>query len=347
VPPLRIAVRDAIDTKGNPFYRRAARQLFLALRNDRPVGRIAAIENRGHNEFHGDRVGFFGFFECIDEPAIARALFDAASTWLAGRGLGTMRGPMNPSTNDECGLLIDGFQHHPMIMTTWNPPYYAPLVEGAGLEKVKDLVAFYLPMAGERAMLLPERYQVHAERALRGRKLVFRDLSLKRFDREVELCWGIYNAAWERNWGFVPMAKAEFLHLAGVLRHILLPQFTYMAEIDDEPAAFSIVVPDYNEVFKRIPNGRLFPTGLFKILRAKSRIRSGRMMALGIKPEHRKRGLLPLFVNEAFRRGVAYGARGAEASWILEDNVAMIRPMEALGLTPYRRWRIYEKPVAR
>ncbi len=347
VPPLRIAVRDALDKKNNPFYRDADRQLFLALRSGVPVGRIAAIENRAHNRFHNDRVGFFGFFECQDDQEAATALFASAETWLRSRGLNIMRGPTNPSTNHECGLLVRGFRWHPMIMTTWNPRYYSTLVEGAGFSKAKDLLAYFFPMQGERAFELPEQYRRHAERALKGAKLTFRDIDLKKFDPEVERCWEIYNSAWDDNWGFFPMSHESFLHEAKVLKYICLPQFTFMAEVDGEPAGFMIIVPDFHHAFKAVGNGRLFPTGLLKILAAKRRLRSGRIMILGAKAEFRSRGIFALFAHEMFRRGKAYGAVGAEASWILEDNDKLVKPIEALGAKEYRRWRLYDRTIAR
>ena len=346
VPPLRIAVRDALDRK-NPFYKSADRQLFLALRNGTPVGRIAAIQNRAHNEFHGDRVGFFGFFECRPDPEAAAALFAAADKWLAGRGLDTMRGPMNPSTNHECGMLVDGFDQHPMIMTTWNPRYYSDLLEAQGFTKAKDLLAYFFPLQGDRAIELPERYRAHAERALRGHKLVFRDIDLAHFDDEVARCWEVYNSAWEKNWGFVPMSHESFLHEAKVLKYIIIPQFAFIAEVDGEPAGFMIIVPDFHRAFKAIGNGRLLPTGLFKLLTAKSKLRTGRVMILGAKAEHRARGIFALFMHEMFRRAREYNAVGAEASWVLEDNDKLNRPLTALGAKEYRRWRIYDRPIRR
>ena len=345
VPPLRIAVRDALDTKANPFYREADRKLFLALRNGQPVGRIAAIENRAHNAFHSDRVGFFGFFECQNDQEAADALFDATQTWLAARGLDTMRGPTNPSTNHECGMLVQGYRQHPMIMTTWNPRYYPTLVEAAGFAKAKDLLAYFFPMQGPGAFQMPERYRLLAERALGGRELTFRDLDMKDFDREVEKCWEIYNEAWDKNWGFFPMSHDSFLHEAKVLKYIVWPGFTFMAEIDGEPAGFMIIVPDFHHAFKAVGNGRLLPTGIFKLLAAKRRIKSGRIMILGAKAEHRKRGIFALFAYEMFRRGKEFNGVAAEASWILDDNDNLNRPLAAMGAKEYRRWRIYDKDI--
>jgi GNAT superfamily N-acetyltransferase len=345
VPPLRIAVRDALNKKANPFYRTADRQLFLATRNGKPVGRIAAIENRAHNEFHHDRVGFFGFFECGEDQEAAAALFDAAEGWLASRGLDTMRGPMNPSTNHECGLLVRGFRWHPMIMTTWNPRYYSTLIEQAGFVKAKDLLAYFFPLDGPRAFQLPDRVRHVAERSLRGKTLTFRDLNLKDFGREVDRCWEIYNSAWESNWGFFPMSRESFTHEAQVLKYIVNPRFTLMAEVNGEPAGFMIIVPDFHHAFKAIGNGRLLPTGLFKLLAAKPKLRTGRIMILGAKPQYRSRGIFALFAHELSVRARTYGVQGAEASWILEDNDKLNRPLQAMGAKEYRRWRIYDRPV--
>ena len=205
VPPLRIAVRDALDEKKNPFYRNASRQLFLAVRDGTLVGRIAAIENRAHNRFHQDKVGFFGFFECADDQEVADALFTAAEEWLRARGLDTMRGPMNPSTNHECGMLVEGFDVHPIFMTNWNPAYFLPLMDRAGFEKAKDLFAYWVQVSGPGKVPLPPRFAALAQRAIADSRVTFRDIDIRRFDEEVDVLWGIYNAAWERNWGFVPV----------------------------------------------------------------------------------------------------------------------------------------------
>jgi len=346
VPPLRIAVADALDKKANPFYKTADRQLFLALRDGKPVGRIAAIENRAHNEFHQDRVGFFGFFECKDDQEAAAALFGRAEKWLTERGLDTVRGPMNPSTNHECGLLVGGFEQHPMIMTTWNPQYYPALIENAGFAKAKDLLAYYFAMTGEHAFEMPERVTALAKRALGGKNLVFRDLDRKDFKAEVDRGWEIYNSAWESNWGFFPMSQESFYHEAKFLKYIVLPEFAFMAEVDGEPAGIMIVVPDLHHVYKAIGNGRLFPTGLFKLLAMKKKLKTGRVMILGAKPEFRNRGIFAIFASEMFRRGKLAGGVGVEASWILEDNDKLNLPLRSMGAKEYRRWRIYDRAVA-
>jgi hypothetical protein len=341
VPPLRVSVYDALDVKKNPFYRDAERELFLALRDGEVVGRIAAIENRAHNRFSEDRVGFWGFFECVDDQEVADALFAAAHGWLDARGLDTMRGPMNPSTNYECGLLVDGFENRPTFMTAWNPPYYDALCTRAGLVKAKDLLGFWFP-ATEPGYQLPEFVVRQAERALEKGRITFRDLEPRHFDREVAACWEIYNDAWERNWGFVPMSRAEFEHTAKDMKQLLWPQLAFMASVDGVPAGFMLAVPDYNEALIRNRSGRLFPLGLLRLLWGKRTIKTARVMALGVKGSFRSRSILALFTHEVMRRGLAMGKIGAEASWLLEDNQLIVKPMRAMGARERMRWRVYE-----
>ena len=344
VPPLRATVHDALDRAKNPFYVDADRELFIARRGGVVVGRIAAIENRAHNDFHGDRVGFWGFFECVDDQDVADALFDAAERWLGARGLDVLRGPMNPSTNYECGLLIDGFEHRPSFMTTWNPPYYVSLCERAGFGKAKDLVAYFIPMA-DPSWSLPPTFERLAERAVLKSRVAFRDLDLRRFEQELEVCWDVYNAAWERNWGFVPMSKQEFVHMARDMKPLLNPRYAFAADVDGRTVAFMLAVPDYSAVLQRIGSGRLFPTGALRLLVGKRSIHDWRVMALGLRREYRTRGILPLFAWEAFRRGRQAGEQGAEASWILEDNEPMNRAMAAMGTRIHRRWRVYDRGI--
>ena len=344
MPPLRATVYDALDRKKHPFYADADRELFLARRGKRIVGRIAAIENRAHNTFHGDRVGFWGFFECADDQEAADALFAAASGWLTARGLDVLRGPMNPSTNYECGLLIDGFEHRPSFMTAWNPPYYTTLCDRAGMQKAKDLVGYFIPM-GDRGWNMPESFERLAERSLRRSRVAFRDLDLRRFEQELEVVWDVYNAAWERNWGFVPMSKQEFVHMARDMKPLIEPRYAFAADVDGRTVGFMLAVPDYSSVLQRIGNGRLFPTGAIRLLLGKRTIHDWRVMALGLRPEYRARGILPLFAWEAYRRGREANEQGAEASWILEDNERMNRPMTAMGTQIYRRWRVYDRDI--
>ena len=345
VPPLRISVKDVIDTK-NPFYRNADRELFLATdENGRLLGRIAAIENRAHNRFHEDRVGFFGFFECTDDHEVASALFGAAEDWLKKRSLTVMRGPMNPSTNHECGMLVEGFDVHPVFMTNWNPAYYLPIMDRAGFSAAKDLYAYWMQGTGPDRNILPPRFAALAERAVESRGVTFRDVDLRRFDQEVDMLWDVYNAAWERNWGFVPMSRDELVHMARDLKPLIDPKFAFVAEVRGEPVGVMINLLDFAEAQVRIPSGRLLPFGFLRLLAGKRTIRTVRMMVLGIKARHRTRSILPLFAHELYRRAAAANVFGGEASWILEDNIQMVRAMESMGARLYRKWRIYDRPI--
>ena len=341
VPPLRAVVKDLLDQKGNPFYRNAARALFIAHRDGRPLGRIAAIENRWHNEHHGDRVGFFGFFECVDEPEAAEALFGAAERWLRERGLDRVRGPVSPSMNHECGLLVDGFEHPPVLMTPWNPPYYAALIERSGYTGAQDLLGYWVP-AGDR-LAVPERVARLAERVRQRTGVTFRELDAKVLEREARRVLALYSDAWGGNWGFVPPSWDEFWHTARDLKGVLAEGFSFVAEVDGEVVGFMMIARDVNQILRDMPSGRLWPWNILRLWRGIPNVVRGRVVLLGLKAEYRNLGLFPLFAHEAARRALAIGAEGAEASWVLADNKALVAPLEAMGLDAYKRWRIYER----
>lgn len=343
VPPLRAVVRDALDPKGNPFYRSASRALFVAERAGRPVGRVAAIENRAHNRCHDDSVGFFGFFECADDPEAARALLKAAETWLSERGLTVSRGPVSPSLNHEAGLLVEGFETPPVIMTPWNPPYYAHLVEGAGYAKIQDLLGYDIPAEGQLGV--PIRLQRLAERTADRTGVRFRRLDVGDLKNEARRALDLYIDAWADNWGFVPPEWDEFWHTARDLKQVIVPDFSFVAEVDGEMVGVMMVARDINRVLADIPSGRLWPWNVVKILTRLPRVRRGRVVLLGLRFDYRNRGLFPLFAWEAARRAEEIGFEGAEASWILEDNDALTAPMAAMELEPYKRWRIYDKRI--
>ena len=341
IPPLRAMVRDALDRGGNPFYREADRALFVARRDGEVVGRVAAIENRWHNRHHSDRVGFFGFFECLDDHEAARGLLGAAEKWLADRGLRTVRGPISPSMNHECGLLVDGFDTPPVLMTPWNPPYYGPLIEGAGYGKIQDLLGYYIP-AGDK-LAVPDRVRRLAERTLRHTRIKFRTLDVATLEHEARMVLQLYNEAWAGNWGFVPPSWDEFWHTAKDLKAVLAADFSFVAEVDDEIVGFMLIARDINRLLRDMPSGRLWPANIVRLLRQTPKILSGRVVLLGLKTEYRNRGLFPLFAYEAARRALEIRADGAEASWILDNNEALVAPLEAMGLAAYKRWRIYQK----
>lgn len=342
VPPLRIMVRDTL-APSNPFWRVADRALFIAERAGRPVGRVAAIENRAHNGYHGDRVGFFGFFDCAPDHEAAAALLDRAATWLDARGLERMRGPISPSMNHESGLLVEGFSTPPTVMTPWNPEYYGGLVERWGCAGIQDLLGFDIPADGRLAV--PERLARLADRTRVTTGVTFRTLDVETLESEARKVLGLYCEAWEDNWGFTPPEWAEFWHTARDLRTVLLPEYSFVAEIDGEVVGFMMMVRDLNRVLRHVPSGRLWPTTLFRLARNLGRVRHGRIVLMGMRREYRHRGLFPLFAWEAARLAHATGFGGAEASWILDGNTALTRPLEALDLRPHKRWRIYERAV--
>jgi hypothetical protein len=343
VPPLRVVVRDALDTRKNPFYRDADLALFISLRDGQPIGRVAAIENRAHNRHHGDRVGFFGFFDCANDREASDALFRKAGAWLAKRGLTSIRGPVSPSMNHESGLLVDGCDLRSFVMTPWHPPYCGELVEGAGFSGAQDLLGYWIPADGDDRV--PERIQRLAERTRRRTGVTFRTLDVGVLEREARLVLDLYCDAWSDNWGFVPPAWDEFWHTAKDLKSVLSPEFSFVAEVEGEIVGFMMVARDLNEVLAGNPSGRLWPHQVLRLLTGLPKVRSGRIVLLGMRPEYRNRGLFPLFAWEAARRGREGGYEGAEASWILADNEALTAPLEAMGIPSSKRWRIYEKAL--
>ncbi|HUF75704.1 MAG TPA: hypothetical protein VMM35_05465 [Longimicrobiales bacterium] len=343
IAPLRAMVRDALDLRGNPFYRDADRALLIAYRDGRAVGRVAAIENRWHNRYHDDRVGFFGFFDCADDGDAAAGLLRAAEAWLAERGLDRSRGPISPSLNHQAGLLVEGFERSPMILTPWNPPFHAGLIESAGYAKVQDLLGFWIP-AGD-PVAIPERLQNLAERTRRKTGVTFRTLDVGILQREARKVLELYTQAWSGNWGFVPPSWEEFWHIAKDLKGVVAADFSFVAEVDEEIIGFMLVAFDINRILSKMPSGRLWPWNIARLLWGTRRLRSGRVLLLGLRSEYRNRGLFPLFVFEALRRAVSVDAEGAEASWVLDDNEALVAPLEAIGLDAYKRWRIYERRI--
>ena len=342
VPPLRMAIRDAINPK-NPFYRHADRALFVAERNGVPVGRVAAIENRGHNRHHEDRVGFFGFFETVDDAEVASRLLDQAEAWLRDRSLDRARGPISPSMNHESGLLVEGSEHPAAIMTPWNPPYYGPLVEATGYVGVRALLGYDIP-AGD-TLAVPDRVRRLAERTMQSTGVTFRTLDVAVLEQEARNVLDLYCQAWDGNWGFTPPSWDDFWHTAKDLKSVLLPEFSFVAEAEGATVGFMMVVRDINRVLRHVPSGRLWPGTVLRLLRDLPKVKRGRIVLMGLRTEYRHRGLFPLFAYEAARRAKEVGFEGAEASWILDDNKALTTPMAAMGMHPYKRWRIYEKTL--
>ncbi len=340
VPPLRTDVKGLLSHQ-HPFWKNAERELFLALDGDRPVGRVAAILNRNHDRVHGERAGFFGFFECEDDDDTARALLGAAEGWLRQRGAQFCRGPVDPSTNEVTGLLVEGFASSPFLMMPYQPLYYQTLLAAAGYAKAKDLLAFYHELSGRFPEKLARVVEIVGKREPH---LVARPLDMRNFERDLALLQTIYNQSWEKNWGFVPMTEEEILHMAAQLKPLVVPELALFAEKDGEPVGFLLLVPDYNRVLKGM-RGRLTPLGLLRVLGEKRRPAAARLMLLGVRPAWRKRGAEALLFSEGWKACRRMGIRALEFSWILEDNLLTARAAELWGAVPYKRYRLYQKDL--
>ena len=344
VPPLEMERKDFLDPAKNPFFEFGEVELFLARRGGQVVGRIAAVKDPHYNEFHGTNEGFFGLFECINDAGVARALLDAASQWLRSKGFVKVLGPMNFSTNHEVGMLVDGFTTPPAIMTTYNPAYYPALLEANGFTKAKDLWSWELSSSVQP----PEKVARIAEKIRQREGITVRSVNLKKFEDEVRLIKGIYNAAWEKNWGFVPMTDREFDHLARDMKQIVRPELLLIAEVKGDPVAFSMTLPDANEALK-VANGRLttfgLPIGLAKLLLASRKIRRLRLITLGIKEGYRRRGLDAILYLDTLRTAHQLGYEGGEISWTLEDNHLVNRAIESMGGKRSKTHRIYERAL--
>ena len=346
IPPLRMSQKDILNTAKHPFYKTSDVELFLARRDGRVVGRIMAILNRAHNEFHGERTGFFGFFEVENDEAAAAALLEAAGNWVREHGATLLRGPMNPSTNYECALLVDGFDLDPMVMMSYNPPYYAELLEKCGMKKAMDLYAYDI---GVDYFNHSAKLQRVAERLRKKTSISVRPVNLRDFKNEVGLIRQVYNDAWSKNWGFVPMSEEEFDHLAKDLKQIVDPRVVLIAEqlIEGRPpraVGFLLAVPDLNIALKKI-NGRLLPFGLLKLLWHSRKINSIRVITMGGILEFQNLGLGSILLDEIYRRGPAAGFPTGEMSWVLENNVMMNRAAESIGGRRSKTYRIYEMPI--
>ncbi|MEP6809559.1 MAG: GNAT family N-acetyltransferase [Chthoniobacterales bacterium] len=342
VPPLILERRDFLDRKKHPFYQHGDAALFLARRGDEIVGRIMASDDPNYNSEHGTNVGCFGLFECFDDLEVARALLQAAEDWLRARGRNEIMGPIDYSTNYVCALLIDGFEHPPMLLTSHNPSYYRSLIERCGFEKAMDWYAWWFadPVDAVR------RLRKIAARFSNQETVTIRPVNMKRLDQESARLRGIYNQAWEKNWGFVPFTTAEFDHLVKELKPLAVPELVLIAELDGEPAGFILAVPDINAAFKKI-DGRLFhyglPIGLAKLLYYKSRLKTGRLVALGVVPKFRRHGIAEQLVLRVMEEGMMKRGLVGELSMTLENNRLINRFLEAIGARKYKTYRIYRR----
>lgn len=343
VTPLLSERLEFFDFKANPFYHQARVKLYLAMVGSEIVGRVATCVNYAHNDYHEDKVGFFGFFDCPDDYEIGSKLLKTAMINLKQEGMEWMRGPMNFSTNHECGFLVKGFDGPPVIMMTYNQPYLPKLAEKFGLKKTMDLIAFDLPQEAG----IPERIEKTVEKMAKRGGITLRNLRMSDFDNEVELINDLYNQAWEKNWGFVPMTSEEFRHSAKGLKQIVEPDLVFIAEHEGTPVAFLLGIPDVNKALIRL-SGKLFPLGLAKLLwhtKVRNKIDGIRVVTMGVIPSYQKRGIDSMLYVAIFKKGCSKGYRRAELSWVLESNDLMCSAATKMGADPYRRYRIVEMPL--
>jgi len=341
VPPLLMDFKEKIDKKKNPFFEHADMELFLASRDGDITGRIAAIIDENHNAVHNEKVVFFGLYESFNDPETARALLDAVAAWGREKGMEVLRGPMNLSMNDECAFLVEGFGSPPVVMMPYNPRYYLDLMEKCGMEKAKDLYAFFMTADHEMA----EKVNHVVEKVRRETNVTLRTVDLKNIEEEVERIKYVYNNAWENNWGFVPWTDREMDHMAKKLKTVADPDLIIFAEHKGKPVGFAFGFPNYNEVIRKI-NGRLTPLGILKFLYYRKKIRGIRAIVFGILKEYRMTGISYLLYSELEKNAKAKGYQWCETSWQLEDNEPVNRFVASLGGKIYKKYRIYQKRIA-
>jgi len=341
VAPLYMEQNKLLNTDKNPFFENAEIELFLAYHNDKPAGRIAAIIDHRYNDFHDSKTGFFGFFECIDHQPTANLMFRVAADWLRNKGMVDVLGPANPGMMDEIGILVEGFEKYPSILMPYHKPYYDTLIKGAGFDKAQDLLTYEV-----------NQDNVDRERMNRAMEIVkrrlpdisIRKIRVKKIKEEIKIIRDIFNAAWSKNWGFIPLSEAEFDYLASDLKTIVDDNFAHIAEVNGKPVAFSVALPDYNQIFRDM-DGRLFPTGIFKILWNKKKINKVRTALMGVIPEYQGKGIDALLHRESIENGLIHNFYSSEIGWILESNVQMNRVAEKIGGDPDKRYRMYSKKL--
>ena len=339
VPPLWDDIKHLF-SPANPFLKHAVMKPFIAWRDGRAVGTIAYVQDENHIRFHEEKAGFWGFFECADDPEAASALFARVEEEARAAGMGRLLGPMNPSTNDTCGLLVEGFDTPPVVMMPYNPPRYADLVEANGYAKAKDLYAYTTPMTGKSLGRLERIARIAYGKA----PITVRPVNLKKLEEELVPVMSIYNEAWVKNWGFVPLTEEEIRDLAKRLKPIIVPDLVQVAFVDGDAAAFIMTLPDANEALIKI-RGRLDPWSLAKLLYYSKKIRGLRLVTLGVKAKYRVMGLDACLYYESLKRGLTMKYDRVEVSWILEDNLIMQKAVKLLDGRQYKTYRIYSKEI--
>lgn len=343
VPELYIGQRDMLKPGKHPFHKHAELQLFLAYKQQQIVGRIAAIINYNHNEFTGRNDAFFGFFDCIDDQEVANALFKAAIGWIKPKGYDNLIGPVNFSTNDSCGILIQGYDRPPMAMMPYNKPYYDTIVKGFGFVKKTDLLAYELNVASsnDRSLRLLDTLM----KRLANHGITIREVNIKDFKNEALKIMEVYNSAWDKNLGFVPMSREEFEHLADELKLIVDTRYCLVAEKDGKFIGWILGIPDINQILIKIKRGRLFPTGLWKLLTQRKNITRIRVMTLGVLEPYRKMGIEACLYASVIKNTFGTKVTGGECSWMLEENYLMNHAIEQLNGKLYKKYRLYETAI--
>lgn len=342
IPPLRGEFKRLVGWKYHPFQEIGEVGTFLARRNGEVVGRIAGIVNHEHNRHFKEQRGFFGFFECINDKAVAHALFDTVRSWLAERNIRALRGPVNPSFNYEIGLLIEGFDDPPTFMMTYNPQYYAELIESYGFAKAHDLYA-YIGMKKDLEHQLP-RVGTLVERVNEMFNVKTRPMDKARFQQDLESFLRVYNDSCQHIWGFVPITKAEMEWMASDLKHLIIPELTAVAEVDGKAIGAVFGLPDYNPRIKEI-NGRLFPFGFIKLLSKKHNLKRVRLISTNVVPEYQKWGIGIILLVSLIPKGLEIGMEEAEFSWVSEANVLAVGSLEKGGARLYKKYRLYDLPA--
>lgn len=342
VPPLNMDFNHKLDRSKNPFFEHADRELFLAYKDGRPAGRVLGIIDDSHNAFNQEKVVFFGQYESFNDPEMTKALLDAVAGWGREKGMTMLRGPVNVSLNDECAMLLEGFDSPPAVMMPYNPAYYNDLMRHYGLVKAKDMYAF-LMTRDDKAL---EKVRAIVDKIEKETTLTVRPFNMKKWREDAERVKEVYNQAWERNWGFVPWTEKEMDHMVKNLRPLGDPSIIIIAEDKGRPVGFAFGFPNYNEVLKKM-NGRMTPWSILKFLWFKKRIKGVRILVFGILKEYRMTGVSYLLYSK-----IDQGCKNnphcqwAETSWQLEDNEAVNRFVLSIGGKIYKKYRIYEKKLA-
>jgi len=331
-------------TDANPLFEHAEMQLWVAKQDGRDVGRIAALVDQNFIRCQQENAAFFGYFECVNDQAIARALLEVAMSWARDKGMKKILGPLNPTTNDESGLLVDGFDSSPVLMMPYNPPYYADLISNEGFTKAKDLLAYGFELANTPM----ERFQrIAAKFKKREPDVAIVPIQRRNLAHCLQQVKAVYNEAWQANWGFVPMTDAEINFIAARLKPLLTEGLAYVAETPQEPIGFLLAMPDFNQAMKPLHGRLLTPRllGFLPYLLGWKVPDVCRVITLGVKSRYRGKGIEAAMLAEGLRSGFNLGFRFIEASWILEDNVPVQRVIELFGGKPYKTYRVYERPL--